>query len=284
MNGGRGAALLAAGAVAAPVVVGIGYAALGALDLVGVGAGTRPGLARIGRVLSEPAVLAGALWSVRVAAISTILATAGAMGVAIVFRGRGWADRLGRTLALLPLPIPHVVAGALGVLLLAQSGLLARVGFAVGVIESPATMPPLVYDRAGVGLVAALAWKELPFLALIAFSVLSGRVAVAEEAARTLGASRLQVARRVTFPLLWRGMLPGIVAVFAFAAGSYEAAALLAPSDPLALPLITMERYTDSSLERRGDAFVLTLLAVAIAAVAVAVHERVRTRWEALEW
>ena len=47
-----------------------------------------------------------------------------------------------------------------------------------------------------------------------------------EEAARTLGAGPWAAFRRVTWPLLWRGMLPGAAAVFVFVAGSYEAAAL----------------------------------------------------------
>jgi ABC-type spermidine/putrescine transport system permease subunit I len=64
-----------------------------------------------------------------------------------------------------------------------------------------------------------------------------------------------------------------MVAVFAFVAGSYEAAALLGPSDPLPLQSLVRERYADLDLARRGDAYVLTLVALALAAAAVAVHE-----------
>jgi len=135
----------------------------------------------------------------------------------------------------------------------------------------------------GLGYIVALAWKELPFLALLAFSVLATRGPALEETARSLGAGPWAVFRRVTWPLLWRGLLPGIVSVFAFVAGSYEAAVLLAPSDPLPLPLLTYERYTDPDLGRRADAYVLVLLGLGLAAVAVALHEWARARAESFD-
>ena len=106
---------------------------------------------------------------------------------------------------------------------------------------------------------------------MLGFSVLATRGPALEETARSLGAGPLDVFRRVTWPVLWRGLLPGVIAVFAFVAGSYEAAVLLAPSDPLALPLLTFERYTDPDLARRPDAFVLVLVGLATSAAAVAV-------------
>lgn len=279
----RARGLLAAAVLAAPVLAGVVYSALAAVGVVGVTGSGRASLEVAARVLVQPEVWEGLAWSVWVAAAATALATVGAIAVAVLFRGSGRVDRWARALAIVPLPVPHVVAGVVGVLILGQSGLLARLAYAAGLVSVPAEMPALVYDPAGVGLIASLAWKELPFLALIAFSVLAGRGGGLEETARSLGASPSEVFRRVTLPVLWRGMLPAVVAVFTFAVGSYELAALLAPSDPLALPLLVMERYQGSALAERADAFVLSLLALALAAVAVAVHEWVRAAWEPLQ-
>jgi putative spermidine/putrescine transport system permease protein len=275
--------LLAALVVAAPVLVGLGYsilAAVGAVEPTPGAASTGPSLERVGRVLTERAVWSGVLWSVWIAGAATAISTALAMLLAVAFRGDRRLDRAARSLALLPLPIPHIVAALLAVLILGQSGLLARSAHALGWLEAPADMPALVYDPAGLGLIMALVWKETPFLALVAFSVLARPgVASLDETARTLGSAPVDVFRRVTVPVLWRGMLPAAIAVFAFAVGSYEAAALLAPSEPLALPLLMIERYADASLGRRADAFVLVLLAMSIALAAVALHERVRRAW-----
>lgn len=261
--------------VAAPVAVGVGYAALAAVGLVGYGAGTLT-LSRVTRVLGERATWSGLAWSGWVAGAATLLASAAAVVTAVLFRATGRVDRAARGLAIAALPVPHLVAGATALLILGQSGVAARVLAAAGLIDAPAQLPALVYDPAGVGLIAALAWKEFPFLALLAFSVLVTRGAELEETARGLGGSPSQVLRHVTWPVLWRGLLPGAAAVFLFALGSYEAAVLLAPSDPLALPLLIEERYADADLARRGDAYVLVLVAAAVSAALVGWHEWLR--------
>jgi putative spermidine/putrescine transport system permease protein len=275
--------IAAAALLAAPVLVGAVYAAAGALGLVGPGASGQISLERTVRVLTERAVIEGTLWILWVAAASTMLAAAASVGIAVAFRGTGRLDRFGQTLAVLPLPVPHLVAAVGGLLILGQSGLVARVAYHAGLIDGPAGMPALVYDPLGIGLIVALVWKEIPFLTLVAVSVLATRGQALEATARGLGARDRDVFVRVTWPVLWRGMLPAIVAVFTFVAGSYEAAVILAPSDPLPLPVLTWERFVDAGLANRADAFVLALLGLAIAALAVAVHEWVRARLPGLD-
>ena len=281
MTGASRRGLLAALIVSLPVLVGACYSILASLGLTGPGANGLSS-ARLA-VFREPVVWTGLAWSLWVAAASTGIAAAGAVLVAALFRGGARTDRTARLLAVLPLPIPHLAAAVAGLLLLGQSGLLSRLLFALGLLSSPGEMPALVYDRAGLGLILTLAWKEFSFLALVAFSVVATRGERLEEVARTLGASPGAVFRRVTWPLLWRGLLPAVVAVFVFVASTYEATAVLAPSDPLALPLLTLERYTDADLTRRGDAFVLVLLAMAVSLLAVAAHEWARSRWDRFE-
>lgn len=282
MTGASRRGLLAALAVSLPVLVGLGYSVLASLGVTGPGAGGFvPG--RVAAVLRRPVVWEGLAWSLWVAAVSTGVAAAGAVLVAALFRGGARRDRIARLLAVLPLPIPHLAAAVAGLLLLGQSGLLSRLLFALGLLSSPGEMPALVYDRAGFGLILTLAWKEFSFLALVAFSVVATRGERLEEVARTLGARPAAVFRRVTWPLLWRGLLPAVVAVFVFVASTYEATAVLAPSNPLALPLLTLELYTDSDLSRRGDAFVLVLLGMAVSLLAVAAHEWARSRWDRCE-
>lgn len=276
----RGA--VAAMVIATPVLVGIGYSAAAAVGLAGPAA-TGFSLARIVRVLTEPAVWESVRWTAWVAVASTALATLGAIVVALTFRTEARGDRWARALALVPLPLPHLAAAVAGLLLLGQSGLLARIGAAIGLFHAPADLMPLVYDRAGIGLILTLAWKELPFLALVAFAVLQVQSAQYEEVARSLGARAGQVAWRVTLPLLWRGLLPAIVAVLVFVAGAYEPAAVLAPSDPMPLAILTMERTTAADLARRGDAHVLVLLTLSFALLAAVLHEWARGRWERVD-
>lgn len=260
-----------------PVVVGFTYALLGATDAIG-GSAPLGGTARIQRVLTEPAAWRGTAWALWVAFASTTLAAFIAVALSLVYAGTSRTDRLARAFLNVPLAFPHLVAASVGLLVLGQSGLLARMLMSAGLIATAAQMPELVADRFGIGVILTLVWKEAPFLLLISAAVLGGHGVAYNEVARTHGASRRQVLLRITWPLLWRGMSPALVAVAVFSFGSYETMVLLAPSNPLALPLLTAERYVDPDLARRNDAFVLALLGIAIGLIAVAVHERIRSR------
>ncbi len=265
--------------VALPVFFGIVYSTLALFGMVGAGASASPDTTRLVAVFSDTSTWRGLGWSVYVATISTALATIGAAVIAMLFAPNNRLNSVARAVATLPLPVPHLVAAATALFVLSQSGLLARLLFAAGVIDVPAQMVPLVYDRLGVGLIVALAWKELPFLAVVAIALRGAQSRELLEAARTLGASSWRVARDITWPLLWRGLMPAVVATFVFAFGSYESAVLLAAIDPAPLPVLTMERFADPALARRGEAYGLALLALVVAALAVAAHEYTRARW-----
>ncbi|MEO7521426.1 MAG: ABC transporter permease subunit [Gemmatimonas sp.] len=262
--------------LAMPVALGIVYLVLAATGIVGAGA-AGPTAVPLLDVLSSADTWRSLSWSVYIAAVSTVLATIIAVIVGALFRGTGTTDRVARALALLPLPVPHVVAGLLGVQLFAGSGWIARVAHAAGAIAVPADMPALIYDTLGIGLIVTMTWKEAPFLSAVAIALLSMRGTTAEEAARTLGASAARTLRLITIPLLLRGMMPAIVAVFVFVFGNFEVAVLLAPSDPLALPLLIEERALEPDLAQRAGAHVAALLAFAVAIVAVVMHGRART-------
>lgn len=277
--------LLAASLIALPVIAGIVYATAGALELAGVGALARvPAPDRLRHILVERSTWLSLAFTLWYSAAATAIASVAAMTVAAVFRGARHGGRQGgrlaRWLAIAPLPVPYVVAGALGLLLLSQSGWLSRVMHAAGWITAPADMPAIVYDRWGVALILTVAWKEFPFLTLISVSLLATRGPDLEEAARTLGAGALQTYLRVTVPFLWRGLLPAVTAVFIFVAGNYEVPALLAASNPMPLPVLTLERYHALSLDQRADGYALSLLALMLSIVAVALHEWARARSE----
>jgi putative spermidine/putrescine transport system permease protein len=259
--------------LAGPVVVGGLYSFAASFGLIGTGSSGFT-LTTWQEVLRAGATWRSVGWTLMTGAMGTALAFAAAVAVA-----RGAAGSLiARQLALIPLAVPHV-AGALAVLLLlGQSGFLSRAAFAAGWIDGPAAFPALVYDRAGIGLTLAFAWKEFPFLLLNAIAVLDSRDRSLEEMARSLGADASQAWRRVTWPLLWRGMAPAVIAVFAFLVGQYEMAVLLAPSDPLPLSMLTQERAVDPELARRGAAHALALVALLLTTALVLVHARVTAR------
>jgi len=265
----------AALAVAAPVLIGATYSALAASGLVGVGA---RGFTLEGaiRVLTAAGTWRSVAWTFATAGVATAIAVV----IAFVLAVRFHSSRAGRAAAMLPMAVPHVAAALAALLMLGQSGLISRAAYALGLTSAPADFPELVYDRTGVSLVLTFVWKELAYLTLTAMAVLLTGTRELEEVARTLGATARQAFWRVTVPQLWRGTAPAVIAALAFLVGQYEMPALLAPSDPIPLSLLTLERATDPNLSRRGEAHVLALLALAIAAVLVIVHASSQARAE----
>ena len=254
-----------------PIAAGVGYLVVGALGRMDAVAAGSPG-----RVLRDPAVLRSALLSLWVAAAATMLALSLALAITLLLAGNARVERIARTLAMLPLPVPTVAATVAILLLLSQSGWLSRVAAALRLITTPAEFPALVYDPLAIGVILAVVWKEMPFLLLVALSLQSLRGTALADTARTLGASPWQVVRRVTLPLLLRGMAPSVIAVFVFVLGSLELPLVLGPSSPLALPLLIQERRQARDAALHGDAYVIALLATVLALVAVLVHERLR--------
>lgn len=269
----------AAGLVALPVLIGVIYAALGALGLVGLDAHGFT-LDHVTHVLGAGSTWRGIGWSLATATVATTAATIAAGTLAIAFRGTRLGDRAARALAAVPLPMPHIVAATLGLLVLGQSGLISRLLYAAGLIHAASQMPAVVLDPLGIGFITTMAWKEVPFLSVVAMSVLAIRGPRLEEVARTLGATPRAVLWRVTVPVLWRGLAPAAIAVGIVIAGSFEGAYLLAPSRPLALPLLTYEQYRTIDAARRADAYVLVLIGLLLAALSVITLEWVRARWD----
>ncbi len=271
MNRRDGVGYVAVALVAAPVIVGAFYSFAAALGIAGAGASGFD-LSRITRVVSDASTWRSVAWTLATASIATAIATTAALFCAV----RLHSSRIGQRLAVIPLAVPHIAASFAVLLLLGQSGLLSRVAFAVGLTTQPSDFPAFVYDRSGVALIVSFAWKEFPFLALTAFAVIATQADALREVARTHGASARAITRRITLPLLARGITPAAIAAFAYLLGQYEMAVVLAPSDPLPLSVLTYERALDGDLQHRGEAHVLGLIALLFTGALVVLHERLR--------
>jgi sulfate transport system permease protein len=127
------------------------------------------------------------------------------------FRGRGIVNAL----IDLPFALPTVVAG---LTLLALYGPRSPIGVDVA------------YTRAAI--VLALLFVTLPFVVRTVQPVLLELERELEEAAASLGASRLQIFRRIVFPNLLPGILSGVALAFARAVGEFGSVVLITGNLP----------------------------------------------------
>jgi sulfate/thiosulfate transport system permease protein len=173
------------------------------------------------------------------------------------FRGRGIVDAL----IDLPFALPTAVAG------IALTGVYSRRGWVGGPLASIGVES--AFSRLGV--VIALVFVGLPFVVRTVQPVLEDLDADQEEAAATLGASRLETFRRVTLPAVLPAVVTGATLAFARAVGEYGSVIFISGNMPMKTeitPLLIMtklEQYdyagaTAIALVMLGVSFVLLLL------------------------
>ena len=221
-------------------------------------------------VLGSRSFLRSLLLTFHVAFTSTVLASALALGLALLLR-QSFAGRRAMTFIFqLNLPIPHIVGAIALAQVLGQSGLLARVAALFGLIGDPGQFPALVFDRWGLGIIAEYVWKETPFIGVVLLSLLHALGPDYEDVARSLGASRWQRFRYVLLPLLLPGLLSTSVIVFAFSFGAFEVPFFLGVAFPQALPVLAYKSYADVDLNARPAAMAMSMLiAVLVTALAL---------------
>ena len=201
------------------------------------------------------ASLAFSLW---VSIASTILSAIGALFLATLLNRR--PSRIDTFALNWNLAFPHLVWGVFMLLLLAQSGLLARWAGALGIIETPAEFPVLVRDRFGIGIILTYLGKEIPFLTLLILALLRTQSDGYLRVAENLGANAWQRFRLVTLPLVRPALLSGALLVFSYIFGAYEVPALLGVRYPRTLPVLALESFTNPDLRARAEGMAISLI------------------------
>jgi sulfate transport system permease protein len=130
------------------------------------------------------------------------------------------AKRLVDALVDLPFALPTAVAGIALTALYAQNGWIGRY------LPFKVSFTPL-------GVFVALTFIGLPFVVRTLQPVLEDLHKEIEEAAATLGASRLQTFTKVIFPIISPALLTGFALAFARALGEYGSVIFIAGNMPL---------------------------------------------------
>jgi putative spermidine/putrescine transport system permease protein len=201
------------------------------------------------------------LFSLWVSGAATLLAAIGALLLGVLLTGRRRATGQVELLALnLNLAFPHLVWAIGMLLLLSQSGLIARFAAGLGLIDSPSGFPVLVRDRFGLGIILDYVSKEIPFLTLIVLAVLRTQLQEYHLVAENLGAGPWQRLRYVTLPLVLPALAGGSLLVFAFVFGAYEVPAVLGVRYPRMLSVLSLDLFLNPDLRSRAEGMAISML------------------------
>ena len=180
----------------------------------------------------------------------------------VPFPGR----RVVRALVTLPLVVPPVVGGVALLLAFGRTGFIGRYldsWFGLTIPFSP------------LAVVMAETFVAMPFLIITVEGALRSAGQGFEEAAATLGASRMTVFRRITVPLIAPSLGAGAVLCWARALGEFGATITFAGSFPGRTETMPIAVYY--ALENDPDAAIALSLLLLLVSIAVLVS--LRDRW-----
>jgi iron(III) transport system permease protein len=161
-------------------------------------------------------------------------------------RGREWLD----TISMVPLAIPGVV--------IAVGYLRAFGGLPVPGLGEPLTATWLI-------LVIVYAVRQLPYAVRGAYAVLRQLSPALEEAAQNLGATRARTFRRITLPLMTRGLVAGGLLAFVASAVDLSSTLVLVPRGELGPLSYGIYLYMQSAAGR-GPGAALGVVAIGLVA------------------
>ncbi len=177
----------------------------------------------IWQVITSPRVLASYRLTFGASLIAaTVNLVFGLLVAWVLVRYRFPGRRLVDALVDLPFALPTAVAGIALTALYAPNGWLGSLLVPLGI---KVAFTPL-------GVTVALIFIGLPFVVRTVQPVLEDAEAELEEAAASLGASRLTTFMRVILPTIWPALLTGFTLAFARALGEYGSVIFIAGNLP----------------------------------------------------
>ena len=212
---------------------------------------TKPTLSYYAQVFSRTDFLSAVWVSMKISLWSTVFAVA--LGVLLAMALIKCRKTRGSMVYAIRMPIlvPHAVVAVFVIQILSQTGLVARLGYALGILEDYTAFPQLLFTPSYLGTILAYLWKETTFVAYFVLAFMGSISDTLGEAAENLGASSLRSFWEVTLPLSIPVISKAGLIIFIFAFGGYELPLLLGSTLPKALAVQTHLMYMSPDLLQR---------------------------------
>ncbi|RTL53583.1 MAG: sulfate ABC transporter permease subunit CysT [Bradyrhizobiaceae bacterium] len=239
---------------------------LGAIVLLPLGAlllkASGIGFAGFWNILSSPRTLASIRVTVSMALVATAFnAVYGLLLAWVLARYEFPGKRILDALVDIPFALPTAVAG------LALTALFAKNGW----FGAPLDTLGITVAYTPLGIAVAMAFTSMPFVVRTVQPVIADLGAEVEEAGRSLGASDLQILRKVIFPAIFPAFLAGCSLAFARSLGEFGAVIFIAGNQPLRTEIVALLTFIRlEEYNYQGAAAIATImLAMAFAMLIV---------------
>lgn len=227
-----------------------------------------------GALLQNSAAFYSLWYTLLLAFVSLLLAVSIALAIAWTTVNRsGQSGTL--TFLFLPLLMPPLIAGFAWYFLLSPTGFLARVLWNLGILPSWESMPRMVNDTWGIGIIVTHVFLVFPLFTLL-FMALVRKVQMKNllTQSQNLGANKLAFFWKVYVPvLLWKSK-PFLWLYGVFLIGTYEVPLLLGRSTPQTLSVFISDKLMRFDLATIPVAHAMAVLYSLLVLVVITVFIR----------
>ncbi|MCM2403703.1 ABC transporter permease [Rhizobium sp. S153] len=190
-------------------------------------------------------------------------------------RGNSRFRGLAYGIVLSPLLVGIVIRSYGWTILLGNNGVINRTLMNLGIVDRPVG---LMYNT--LGIVIALSHVFLPFMILPIMNAIQGIDPSLESAARSLGASKTTIFRRIVLPLAMPGIQAGCILTFVLSLSAYVTPSLIGGSKVKTMAVSVVDALVDTFQWPFGSALALGL-AVTGGLIVVAFSLATRMKWKA---
>jgi putrescine transport system permease protein len=195
-----------------------------------------------GFLFTDPLYISAYLYSLKVAAVSTLLCLLLGYPMAYaIARARGSRRSVLLMLIVLPFWTSFLLRVYAWIGLLKHDGVINNILMSLGVIHEPLTM--LQTDFA---VYVGIVYSYLPFMILPLYANLEKHDGALLEAAADLGARPFTAFRRITLPQSLPGIIAGCLLVFIPAVGEYVVPSLLGRTDQLMIGRVLSDEFFEN--------------------------------------
>jgi putrescine transport system permease protein len=216
-------------------------------------------------LLHEPLYVSGWLYSIKVAAFSTLLCLLLAYPMAYaIARATPTARNVLLMLVILPFWTSFLLRVYAWIGLLKNDGVINHVLMAFGIINEPLVMMNTTF-----AVYIGIVYSYLPFMILPLYSNLEKHDLTLLEAAQDLGAGPVRSFFRITLPLSVPGIVAGSLLVFIPAVGEYVIPSLLGRSDQLMIASLLSDEFFKNRDWPRASAVAIAMLLLLLVPIMV---------------
>lgn len=212
------------------------------------------------RIFTRATMLRGLKTSTYYGVAPVLVSLVVSIPLALLIRQNFWGRKLFSGLYKLPMAVPGIIVALMVIIVAERGGFIDRVIAPFGF-----SMPKLVRDKWGIGVILATVWKQIPFMTLIITSAFAGIPEDIRHAARSLGASRLNTFVFVEVPLAMPGITAAILLTFIGSMGSYAIPDIVGSPSPRPLSVLMLFEFGEGRFAQvYAMGMVLSLFAVAV--------------------